>query len=99
MNEFEQKDYEAARNYADSVKANADNILSIFDSIDLAMKSLYGESWQSSGADASNGRYQELRKNYEVFYERVVTMRDHIYTVTSKNEEADASVSGNITSV
>ena len=99
MNEFEQKDYESARNYADSVKANADNILSIFNSIDSTMKSLYGESWQSTGADASNGRYQELRRNYEVFYENVVSMRNHIYTVTAKNEEADASVSGNISSI
>ena len=66
MNEFEEKDYEAARGYADSVKSNADNIMSIFDSIDSSMKSLYGDSWQSSGADVSNGRYQEIRKSYEV---------------------------------
>lgn len=99
MNEFEEKDYEAARGYADSVKSNADNIMSIFDSIDSSMKSLYGDSWQSSGADVSNGRYQEIRKSYEVFYNNVVTMRNHIYTVTAKNEEADASVSGNISNV
>ena len=99
MNEFEEKDYEAARGYADSVKSNADNIMSIFDSIDSSMKSLYGDSWQSSGADVSNGRYQEIRKSYEVFYNIVVTMRNHIYTVTAKNEEADASVSGNISNV
>lgn len=99
MNEFEEKDYEAARGYADSVKSNADNIMSIFDSIDTSMKSLYGDSWQSSGADVSNGRYQEIRKSYEVFYNNVVTMRNHIYTVTAKNEEADASVSGNISNV
>ena len=99
MNEFEEKDYEAARGYADSVKSNADNIMSIFDSIDSSMKSLYGDSWLSSGADVSNGRYQEIRKSYEVFYNNVVTMRNHIYTVTAKNEEADASVSGNISTV
>lgn len=99
MNEFEEKDYEAARGYADSVKSNADNIMSIFDSIDSSMKSLYGDSWQSSGADVSNGRYQEIRKSYEVFYNNVVTMRNHIYTVTAKNEEADASVSGNISNI
>ena len=99
MNEFEEKDYEAARGYADSVKSNADNIMSIFDSIDASMKSLYGDSWQSSGADVSNGRYQEIRKSYEVFYNNVVTMRNHIYTVTAKNEEADASVSGNVSNV
>ena len=99
MNEFEEKDYEAARGYADSVKSNADNIMSIFDSIDSSMKSLYGDSWQSSGADVSNGRYQEIRKSYEVFYNNVVTMRNHIYNVTAKNEEADANVSGNISNV
>lgn len=99
MNEFEEKDYEAARSYADSVKNNADNIMNIFDSIDSSMKSLYGESWQSTGADVSNGRYQEIRSNYEIFYQKVVTMRDHIYNVTAKNEEADVKVSQDISNV
>ena len=99
MNEFEEKDYQGARNTADSIKTNADNILSIFDNIDNAMKSLYGEAWQSTGADVSNGRYQELRKNYEIFYNNVVTMRNHIYSVTQVNEETDASVSQSISGV
>lgn len=30
MNEFEEKDYEGARNYANAVKTNADNIMGIF---------------------------------------------------------------------
>ena len=99
MNEFEQKDYNAARSYADAVKTNADNIMSIFDSIDSSMKSLYGESWQSSGADVSNGRYQEIRSKYEVFYNNVVTMRNHIYNVTASNESADKAVSSNISNI
>ena len=31
MNEFEQKDYGAARAYADAIQTNADNIMGIFD--------------------------------------------------------------------
>ena len=34
MNEFEEKDYGGARSYADNVKANADNIMGIFNDID-----------------------------------------------------------------
>ena len=30
MNEFEEKDYEGARNYANAVKTNSDNIMGIF---------------------------------------------------------------------
>lgn len=97
--EFEQKDYEAARNCADLVKTDADKILSVFDNVDQTMKLLYGEAWQSSGADISEGRYQEIRKNYEVFYNNVVTMKDHIYRVTSENQNADASISDTIASV
>ena len=97
--EFEQKDYEAARSCADSVKTDADKILSVFDNVDQTMKLLYGEAWQSSGADISQGRYQELRKNYEVFYNNVITMKDHIYRVTSENQTADASVSDSIANV
>lgn len=97
--EFEQKDYEAARNCADLVKTDADKILNVFDNVDQTMKLLYGEAWQSSGADISEGRYQQIRKNYEVFYNNVVTMKDHIYRVTSQNQSADASVSDAISNV
>ena len=93
MNEFSQKDYGQSRTYADNIKNNADNIMSIFDSIDNTMKRLYGESWQSSGADLSEGRYQEIRKNYEIFYQNVISMHDHIYKVTASNESTDSQVS------
>ena len=99
MNEFEEKDYEAARGYADSIKSNADNIMMIFDEIYRAMKSLYGESWQSSGADVSNGRYQEIRSKYEIFYENVIKMNRHIHQVTSLNESTDQSVSSSISEI
>lgn len=99
MNEFEEKDYGSARSYADSIKTNADNIMMIFDEIDRAMKSLYGEAWQSTGADVSNGRYQEIRSNYEIFYQNVIKMHDHVHKVTNINEETDQSVSTSISGV
>ena len=40
MNEFEQKDYEGARNSADQVKTTAENIMSIFDN----MSDFFGNS-------------------------------------------------------
>lgn len=94
--EFSQSDYQAARGKADSIKNNADNIMDIFNSLDKTMSELYGDAWQSSGADVTEGRYNELRKNYEIFYNRVVTMKDHIYSVTASNEEADTKVSSDI---
>ena len=99
MNEFEEKDYAGARGYADSVKANAENIMGIFNDIDGVMNSLYGSNWGSTGADNARERYNEIRKNYEVFYNKVVTMRDHIYNVTAANEEADAAASNAVTNV
>ncbi|MDO4996382.1 MAG: WXG100 family type VII secretion target [Bacilli bacterium] len=99
MNEFEQKDYQGARGLADSIKGNADNIMDIFNDVDTSMKSLYGDAWQSTGADSSRDRYNELRKNYEAFYNKVVTMKDHIYKVTAANEEADAAVSQTLSNI
>jgi len=99
MNEFEEKDYAGARGYADSVKANAENIMGIFNDIDGVMNSLYGSNWGSTGADNARERYNEIRKNYEVFYNKVVTMRNHIYNVTAANEEADAAASNAVTNV
>lgn len=99
MNEFEEKDYEGARNYANAIKGNADNIMGIFNDIDGVMNSLYGSNWESAGAEQARERYNVIRKNYEVFYEKVVAMKNHIYNVTAANEEADAAASQNVASV
>ena len=99
MNEFEEKDYAGARSYADSVKGNADNIMGIFNDIDGITNSLYNQNWESAGASEARERYNEIRRNYEVFYERVVAMKNHVYSVTAANEQADALASQNITSI
>lgn len=99
MNEFEQKDYAGARSCADAVKANADNIMNIFNDIDGTMNSLYGSNWSSMGADSAKARYDDIRRNYEVFYEKVVAMKTHIYNVTAANEAADSAASNSIAGV
>ena len=99
MNEFEQKDYEAARDYADAIQNNADNIMSIFDDIDGVMNNLYGSNWESSGAENAHERYNELRRNYEIFYNDVVAMKTHIYEVTVANEEADLAASQSVQNI
>lgn len=99
MNEFEEKDYEQARGLANAVQTNANNIMGIFDDIDSVMNDLYGSNWASVGADDAHDRYNTIRKNYEVFYEKVVAMKNHIYNVTAANEEADAAASNTITNV
>ena len=99
MNEFEEKDYEGARNYADNIKTIADNIMGIFNDIDGTMNSLYGTNWGSSGAENARDRYNEIRQNYEVFYNKVITMKNHVYNVTAANEEADAAASNTVANV
>ena len=99
MNEFEEKDYEAARNSADAIKLNGDNIMQIFNDIDGVMNSLYGSNWESVGAEAARDRYNQIRSNYQVFYDRIVAMRNHIHTVTEANEAADKSASQSVASV
>ena len=99
MNEFEEKDYGEARSFANSIYTNANNIMSIFDDIDATMKDLYGNNWASIGAENAQARYNEIRKNYEVFYNKVVTMKNHIYNVTAANEAADQTASNTIGSI
>ena len=99
MDEFEQKDYAGARNYADAIKTNADNIMQIFNNIDGIMNNLYGSNWQSTGADNARNRYNEIRKNYEGFYNEVVSMKTHVYNITQANEEADVAASQMISNV
>lgn len=99
MNEFEEKDYAGARGLADGVFNNATNIRGIFDDIDRTMNTLYGDNWSSCGADDARARYNEIRKNYEVFYDRVVAMKTHVYNVTAANEQADSQASNTVASV
>ena len=99
MNEFEEKDYEGARSYANAVKTNADNIMGIFNDIDAVMNNLYSNNWASMGADDAKARYNEIRKNYEVFYEKVVAMKNHVYRITAANEEADKAANAVVTNV
>ena len=99
MNEFEEKDYEGARSYANAVKTNADNIMGIFNDIDATMNNLYSNNWASIGADDAKARYNEIRKNYEVFYEKVVAMKNDVYRITATNEDADKAANATIASV
>ncbi len=64
--------------------------MDIFNNIDNQMKRLYGENWESSGADVSNGEFQKLKREFEPLYNAVVNMHDHIMRVTASNETADA---------
>ena len=99
MNEFEEKDYGQARSLADGVYNNANNIMDIFNDIDNVMNNLYGNNWASLGADDAHERYNAIRQNYEVFYNKVVAMKTHIYNVTAANEAADTSASNVVTSI
>ena len=99
MNEFEEKDYDSARGYADGIQKNADNIMDIFNGVDATMDALYGGNWESAGADNARGRYDQIRKNYESFYENVVSMKEHVYKVTEANEEADTAASQRVSSI
>ena len=96
MNEFEEKDYESARSCADQIKTKAEAILAIFNEIDSTMDSLYGSNWESSGAEGAKDRYNEIRKSYDGFYEKVIAMNEHIKAVTRRNEEADVAASQTI---
>ncbi len=99
MNEFEEKDYDSARGYADGIQKNADNILDIFNGVDATRDALYGGNWESAGAENAHGRYDQIRKNYESFYNNVVAMKEHVYKVTEANEEADTAASQRVSSI
>ena len=73
--------------------------MGIFNDIDGVMNNLYGSNWESCGAENAHERYNELRKNYEIFYNNVVTMKTHVYEVTAANEEADASASQTVAGI
>jgi uncharacterized protein YukE len=88
--EIKQTSYAESRSYATNIKNNAEAINDTFVSIDNQMKRLFGENWESSGADVSNGEFQRLKAEFEPLYRAVMNMHSHIMKVTSSNEAADA---------
>ena len=96
MEEIKQTSYAESRSYATNIKNNAEAINDTFTNIDNQMKRLYGENWESTGADASNGEFQKLKREFEPLYTAVVNMHDHIMRVTASNETADAYANKNI---
>ncbi len=90
--EIEIKDFSQARDTASNIHSTAQDILNIFDEIDRAMTDLYGDTWQSSGADVSNGRYRELKANYDLFYKKIEDMHTHINTITNRDQTTDRNV-------
>jgi len=94
--EIELKDYESARDTASTIHNIGDKIMDIFNEIDKAMTDLYGEAWQSTGADVSNGRYRELKANYDLFYQKILDMHNHINNVTNKDQATDREVGNSL---
>lgn len=96
MDEFEAKNYDGARGCADAIKTDAENIMSTFNEIDAIMKQLYGANWESSGADDAKARYDQIRRNYEVFYNNVINMNTYVHKTTDRYEQADAAASSSV---
>jgi WXG100 family type VII secretion target len=90
MESIKQTSYAETRAKATNIKNSAEVINDTFNNIDNQMKRLYGENWESSGADASNGEFQKLKREFEPLYNAVINMHEHIMRVTSSNETADA---------
>ena len=97
MAEIEESSYAEARSLANQIGVNADNMMSVFNDIDNTMNTLYGESWLSSGAETAEGRYRQMRKKYEEFYDKVMETKAHINDVTARNEETDKAASNVVT--
>jgi len=97
--EFNEKDYEGARDCANKIKTNAENIMKIFDDIDKVMTGMYDNNWRSSGADDTRVRYDQIKSNYILFYNSVMNMHSHVHKVTDKNQATDNYVSEQVSGV
>lgn len=97
MEEFKEENYDEAIALADEVAASATRIHDVFEDIDGVMKLLHGGHWESRGSEDVNAEYAvSVKSRFEPFYQNVMTMKNHIYEVTGRNQEADAQAAANI---
>lgn len=99
VSEFNVGSYGAAESCADAIKNIGDKIMDIFNSVDKTMNNLYGENWESSGANNAHERYMEIRKNYEVFYQDILNMNTYIHSAVETYKTADAQANTTISSI
>ena len=95
--EFQEADYERAISLADSIYNSATRIHNVFEDVDGLMNMLHGTHWESLGSDDVKRDYLlTMKSRFEPFYADVVTMRNHIYVVTGRNQQADAQAANQI---
>lgn len=95
--EFQEADYDKAIDLADSIYASANAIYNVFQDVDSLMNMLHGTHWDSMGSDDVKRNYiLTMKSRFEPFYEDVKAMRNHIYTVTGRNIEADTKASDTV---
>ena len=91
MDEFDLGSYERAQALADRVFNHANSIHDVFDDIDGLMNMLHSQHWGSTGSEDVNAQYlAAIKTQFEPFYQDVVTMKTHIYEVTSKDKSTDS---------
>ena len=95
MQEFDLGDYESARSLANSIKTNAGNIDEIFNKMNDVMVKL-SEDWKGEGSRQVQEMYSEIKSQYPVFYNRMISDTDYILSVTAKDEEAEEAAKATV---
>ena len=97
MGEFDLENYDRAVGLADEIYTHAERIHNVFENIDKLMGMLHGTHWGSTGSEDVNAQYlAEIKTQFEPFYQDVVAMKNHIYTVTEHDVAADTQAAANI---
>ena len=97
MNEFDLENYDRAVGLADEIFAHAERIHNVFDNIDELMGMLHGTHWGSAGSEDVNAQYlASIKTQFEPFYQDVVAMKTHVYTVTEHDIQADQQAASNV---
>ena len=97
MEEFDLDSYDRARGLADEIFVHANRIHDVFDNIDQLMGMLHGTHWGSVGSEDVNAQYlANIKTQFEPFYQDVVAMKTHVYSVTEHDVAADQQAAANI---
>lgn len=97
MNEFDLENYDRAVGLADEIFMHAERIHNVFENIDELMGMLHGTHWGSTGSEDVNAQYlANIKTQFEPFYQDVVAMKNHVYTVTEHDIAADTQAAANI---
>ena len=91
--------FDAASQHANNIGGIAEEMKKTLDSTGQEMDDMYGNNWQSSGAQVTRDSFEEKRLDFDIFYKNVLAMQENVAAVVEEGMKTDEETKAEVSSV